>query len=143
MKLLTIFLTILFVLGFVVACNGQPNTQTTFEVGIVNPQPEKTYLFFAEVKQDTSISQLVDGMDYLSPDVSGLVRSLANVHTVGDTLFGEIEFPDRTYPQFLKGGLVQVNNISLKYSAMKVSNWLALDMVESMQAGFFVRKKKQ
>lgn len=135
------FLTILFVLGFVVACNGQPNTQTTFEVGIVNPQPEKTYLFFAELKQDTSTSQLVDGMDYLSPNVSGLIKSLTNTHTVGDTLFGEIQFSDKTYRQFLKGGLVQVNNINLKYSAMKVSYWIELDMIEPNQAGFFIRKK--
>lgn len=134
-------LTVLLIIGFVVACNAQPNTKATFEVGIVNAQPEKSYRFFLEVKQDTSTAQLQEGMDYLNPDVSGLLTTLQNQHTVGDTTFGEVEITDQTYQQFVKGGLVQVDNGTQKYSAMTVSQWIESDMIEPMQAGFFIRRK--
>lgn len=136
------FLITLFILGFVIACNGQPNTKTTIEVGIVNPQPQKTYLFFADIKADSASSVLVDGMDYLNPNVSSLIRQLQNRHTVADTLFGELEIDDQTYKQFIKPGLVQVNNITQKYSAMRTHFWIDTDSIEPMQAGFFVRKKR-
>jgi diphthamide synthase subunit DPH2 len=119
----------------------QPNTKTTIEIGIVNPQPEKTYIFFAEIKQDSTTSQLADGMDYLSPNVSSLIKTLTNIHTVADTTFGEIKINDQTHQQFIKAGLVQVDDSSLKYSAMKTTYWVELDMIEPMQAGFFIRKK--
>ena len=135
-----ILITIL-IAGFGVMCNGQPNTITTIEVGIVDPQPEKHYEVFLEVKADSLTSQLIDGMDYLDPDVSNLIVVLANIHTVADTLFGEVTYPDLTYERFVKGGLVQVDNSTLKYSAMRVSYWTHLDIIEANSAGFFIRRK--
>jgi hypothetical protein len=124
-------------------CNGQPNTSTTIEVGIVNPQPAKHYEVFLEIKDDTlTSSQLVDGMDYLDPDVSGLIVTLENVRTVGDTLFGEITYQDLTFIRFIKGGLVQVDNATQKYSSMITTFWTWLDAVEPNNAGFFIRRKQ-
>ena len=134
-------LLIAIVALFAVECNGQPNTSTIIEVGIVNPQVNKHYEVFLEVKADSLTSQLVDDMDYLNPDVSGLIVTLENIHTVADTLFGEVEYQDLTYERFVKGGLVQVDNFSNKYSAMRTSYWTYLDMVEPNNAGFFIRRK--
>ena len=125
----------------VVNIHCQPNTKTTVEVGIVNPQPQKTYRFFSDVQLDSTItSALVDGMDYLSPNVSSYITGLTNFHSEGDTLFGEFEIPDLEQPQYIKGGLVQVNDITTKYSAMTVTPWIESDMIEP-RAGFFMRKK--
>jgi hypothetical protein len=131
---------ILVVFAFVVACNSQPNTSTIIDVGIVNPQPDKTYLVFAELKPDTLSSRLIDGMDYLAPDVSDLMLIISNWTLIGDTLFGEIIYNDLTYVRFVKGGLVQVNDFNNKYSAMAVSYWNELDMVEP-NAGFLFRRR--
>lgn len=130
----------LFVL-LTIACNGQPNTSTIIEVGIVNPQPDKHYEVFLEVKNDSSTSRLVDDMDYLNPDVSDLIVTLINVSTNGDTLLGEIHYTDLTFERFVKGGLIQVDNSTLKYSAMKTSYWVRLDTIEPNAAGFFIRRK--
>lgn len=130
-----------FVILAALQCNGQPNTSTTLEVGVVNPQPGKHYLTFIEIKNDSSSTQLQDGMDYLAPDVSSLLTALNNIHTSADTLFGEITFQDLDHPRYLKGGSVQVDNVSLKYSGMKVLGWIGLDQIEAYQAGFFIRKK--
>lgn len=121
---------------------AQPNTKTTIEFGIVNPQPGKIYCVFAEVKTDTSVSRLVENMDYLSPDVSDLKIVLKNFRIVGDTLFGEYSFNDATVKQYLKAGLIQVDSTNLKYSAMVVSGWVELDKIEPKPGGFFIRKKK-
>lgn len=121
---------------------AQPNTKTTIEFGIVNPQSDKTYRVFAELKSDTTNARLIDGMDYLEPNVIDLAITLNNFHTIGDTLFGEYSFPDKEYNQFIKAGLVQVNNSNLKYSAMTVTGWIELDKIEPKPGGFFIRKKK-
>ena len=141
MKSLTIFLTTFFVLGFVIACNGQPNTRTTFELGIVHPLSSKNYVLFGEVEQDTSTSRLIDGMDYLSPDVSDLVITLVNQRMVGDTLLGEFSIQDMTVKRYFKGGIVQSDKVTLKYSAMTTSYWFDIDTIEPKPAGFFVRRK--
>ncbi|WP_337872890.1 hypothetical protein [Ignavibacterium sp.] len=140
MKTFIIIMGIMFLQ--LIGC-AQPNTRTTIEFGIVNPQPDKTYRVFAEVKSDTnSQSRLVDGMDYLEPNVSDLMITLNNYSTRGDTLFGEYSFVDKDYSQFIKAGLVQVNNTNLKYSAMTVTGWVELDKIEPKPGGFFIRKKK-
>jgi len=135
-----ILVSIIFLM-VAVMCNGQPNTSTTIEVGIVDPQPDKHYEVFLEVKSDSLTSQLIDGVDYLDPDVSALIVTLTNIHTVADTLLGEVTYQDLTYERFVKGGLVQVDNSTMKYSAMRVSYWTWLDMVEPNNAGFFIRRK--
>lgn len=138
-------LTVLLItFAFVVGCNGQPNTTTTFEIGIVNPAAGKTYKVFAELKTDSLSSRLNDGMDYLDPDdVTDLdiTLSITNWRTVGDTLFGDVEFLDQTDTTFIKAGLVQVDDGTLKYSAMLTSFWSWLDTVEAMNATFFIRRK--
>lgn len=134
-------LTSFFIILIAVSCLGQPNTSTTLEVGIINPQPEKSYKVFFEIKNDSLPGQLQEGMDYLNPDVSGLLIQLENQHTSGDTLFGEKTYQDLDHIRYLKAGLVQVDNQSQKYSAMKVSQWVPLDQIEPNQAGFFIRKK--
>lgn len=124
------------VLLFIVACNGQPNTDTKVKVGIVSSQPDKSFLVFAEARADSFSSVLVDGMDYLNPDVSSYIVPLENVSQNGDTTWGFITYPDQTYERFVVGGLVQVNDLNNKYSAMARSYWLALDTIEGMNAGF-------
>lgn len=124
-----------------VMCNGQPNTSTIIEVGIVTPQPDKTYLLFVEVNTDTLSARLFDDMDYLNPDVSDLIINILTWTMVGDTLFGEIVYPDLTFIRFVKGGLVQVNDFNQKYSAMRTSYWTDLDAVEPNAAGFIFRRK--
>ncbi len=96
----------------IIGC-AQPNTKTTIEFGIVNPQPDKTYKVFAELKTDTSSSRLYEDMDYLNPNVSDLMIQLTNFRTVGDTLIGEFTFNDKPFKQYLKAGLIQVNNSNL------------------------------
>lgn len=121
---------------------AQPNTRTKIEFGIVNPQPDKIYRVFAEIRSDTLSSRLYTDMDYLDPDVSDLMITLNNYVIIGDTLFGEHTFIDKEYNQYLKAGLVQVNTTNLKYSAMVVTEWLDLDRIEPKPAGFIIRKKK-
>lgn len=139
MKTHLIFLITLFALSNI---HCQPNTKTTFELGIVNPSSSKNYTLFGEIKTDTSTSRLIDGMDYLSPNVSDLIIALTNQRMVGDTLIGEYSIPDLTNKRFFKGGIVQADKISLKYSAMTTSYWFGIDTVEPKPAGFFVRRKK-
>lgn len=134
-------LTLFAVITFIVACNAQPNSTSTYEVGIVNPLANKTYIFFKDVKTDTSTSQLVNNMDYLSPNVSGLITPLTNFRTVGDTLIGEYTLADVDYKRFIKGGLVQKDNSTNKYSGMTVTFWSVMDQLEQ-RPGFFMRKKK-
>ena len=138
-EIMKIIILVLFV--FIVACNSQPNTSTTIEVGIVSPQPDKTYLLFVEVDTDTLSARLFDDMDYLSPNVSDLIVNISSWTMIGDTLFGEITYPDLTYIRFVKGGLVQVNDFTNKYSAMRTSYWTDLDAVEPLNAGFIFRRK--
>jgi len=135
------FLVSFFLLLAAVMCNGQPNTSTIVEFGIIEPQAGKHYLTFAEIKNDSLSSQLLEGMDYLNPDVSSLQLSLQNQHMSGDTLFGETTIQDLDHYQYIKAGLVQVDDVSQKYSAMKVTGWLQTDMIEPNQAGFFIRRK--
>jgi hypothetical protein len=136
----------LLVLAFIIILNtggcAQPNTKTKIEFGIVNPQPDKIYKVFVEIRTDTLSSRLHPDMDYLDPDVSDLMITLTNYVVVGDTLFGEYQFADKEYAQYLKAGLVQVNATNLKYSAMVVTEWVDLDRIEPKPAGFFIRKKK-
>lgn len=135
------FIALMVLLTIEVSC--QPNTNTVYEVGIVNPQPGKHYLVFAEPKADsTGTAQLISGMDYLSPDVSSLIITLLNQQMVGDTLFGEYAYPDLGQQEYVHYGLVQVDDITTKYSAMIVSMWLPKGLIEQMQAGFLVRIKR-
>ena len=137
-KLLTLFAVILFV----VACNAQPNATSTYEVGIVNPVVGKTYVFFKDVKTDTTTSLLQNNMDYLTPvNASSLIQTLTNFKTVGDTLFGEFTLLDAIEKRFIKGGLIQKDNGTNKYSGMTVTYWMPLDRLEQ-RPGFFMRKKK-
>ncbi|BDQ03492.1 hypothetical protein [Ignavibacterium sp.] len=136
------YLIIALIISLYTTGCAQPNTKTTIEFGITNPQPGKIYKIFAEVKSDTSTSRLVNDMDYLSPDVSDLEIQLKNFRTVGDTLFGEYSFNDTTVKQYLKAGCIQVNISNLKYSAMITTSWAALDMIEPKPGGFFIRRKK-
>lgn len=136
------YLTIGLVLFLPIIGCAQPNTKTTIEFGIVNPQPGKIYKVFAEIKTDTSVSRLFEDMDYLSPDVSDLEIVLKNFRTIGDTLFGEYSFNDTSVEQYLKAGLIQVDSTNLKYSAMVVTGWIELDRIEPKPGGFFIRKKK-
>jgi len=129
-------LTVALLFFFAAYCNGQPNTVSTIKVGIVNTQLDKSFLVFADIQNDSSSSVLVQDMDYLNPDVSGLIVTLENVIQSGDTTWGYIEYPDAPFPRAVKGGLVQVNDINNKYSAMTVSYWLELDTIEGMNAGF-------
>lgn len=136
---------LIFSFIFIIAsfsCLSQPNTSTTIEFGIVNPQIGKTYLIFADIKNDSLSSVLVNGADYLNPDISSLIIQLENQIQIGDTLFGEKTFPDLTFKRFIKGGIVQVDNVSQKYSELKVSYWADLDSIEPNAAGFFIRRKK-
>lgn len=135
-------LTFLAVIAFVVACNAQPNATSTYEVGIVDPVIGKTYVFFKEVKTDTSTSRLLNNMDYLTPDnVSGLIQTLSNFHSSGDTTIGEFTLPDAVEKRYIKGGLIQRDNGTNKYSGMTVTFWMPLDQLEK-RPGFFMRKKK-
>lgn len=134
-------LTLFTIIILAIACKAQPNTSTTIEVGIVNPLQDKTYKVFMETSTAQGTSRLQDGMDYLDPNVNDLSVTLKNYHTVGDTLFGEIYFQDQTVIRYVKAGLVQVNNLNQKYSAMRVTNWVELDTIEPNAAGFFIRKK--
>lgn len=134
-------LTLFAVVTFIVACNAQPNSTSTYEVGIVNPLANKTYIFFKDVKTDTATSQLINNMDYLSPNVSGLITPLTNFRTVGDTLIGEYTLADVDFKRFVKGGLVQKDNSTNKYSGMTVTYWSVMDQLEQ-RPGFFMRKKK-
>lgn len=139
--MIKLFALLAMVVLLTVACNAQPNSTSTYEVGIVNPLANKTYIFFKEVKTDTASSQLVSNMDYLSPNVSALITVLTNFRTVGDTLFGEYTLADADYKRFIKGGLVQKDNATNKYSGMTVTFWSLMDQLEK-RPGFFMRKKK-
>lgn len=134
---------LIIVLTITVGCNGQPNTKTTFEIGMVNPEADKTYLVFMEFKPDSFLSRLVNDMDYLDPDVTDLDVSstITNWHMLADTLVGEIEFQDQADTLYVMAGLVQVNNSTLKYSGMLTSFWSWLDVIETMNASFFIRRK--
>ena len=134
-------LLVLTILLMVVNVHCQPNTKTTFELGIVNPLTTKNYTLFGEIKQDTTSSRLIDNMDYLNPNVSDLIITLQNQHMVGDTLIGEFAIQDLTNKRYFKGGIVQSDKISLKYSAMTTSYWFGIDTIEPKPAGFFVRRK--
>jgi len=136
-----IFFIIVLVLGITFVGSCQPNSTSTYEVGIVNPLQNKTYNYFADIKTDSLSSQLVNNMDYLSPNVSSLIKTLTNFRTVGDTLFGEFTVADVTAKRYIKSGLVQKDNITNKYSGMTVTYWSVMDVIES-PPGFFVRKKK-
>lgn len=137
-----VLIKILFVTILIIGIEGcaQPNTKTRIEFGIVNPQPDKHYIVFAEVKADTTTSRLMEDMDYLDPDVSDLSIILTNYVVVGDTLFGYYDFTDKSYQQYLKAGLISVNNNNMKYSPMVVTGWVELDIVEQKPGGFFIRK---
>jgi len=140
MKKIFAICVLLFVV-LTVACNAQPNSTSTYEVGIVNPDIDKTYIFFKEVKTDSASSQLLVNMDYLDPNVSPLITVLTNFRSVGDTTFGEFTLPDVEYKRFIKGGLVQKDNTTLKYSGMTVTYWFVMDQLEK-RPGFFMREKK-
>lgn len=144
MKLMLMILTLFMFVFLAVGC-CQPNTTTTMQVGIVNMQPDKDYLVFAEIVEDTLPgSRLVDSMDYMNPNVSDLdiTSQLTNPYIDADTTFWDYEYPDITVPQFAKGGLVQVNKETVKYSAMRVSGWVETDSVEPNAAGFIFRRKQ-
>lgn len=134
---------LLFVLSMLMigSCTAQPSGTTTYEVGIIQPTTNTTYLFFVDIQPSTTTSRLTENMDYLSPDVSDLMTTLHNYKTIGDTLFGEFTLNLTTDKRFLKAGLVQKNNSTNRYSGMTVSNWLALDQLEP-QPAFFIRKKQ-
>lgn len=134
------FIFSIIVLISMIAC-AQPNTTTTYQVGIVNPLADRTYLYFNEIKTDTSLSRLTESMDYLSPNVSDLIKPLNNFSVVGDTLFGEFTIADSEIKRFIKHGLVSKNNNTIKYSAMSTTYWSLMDMLEAKPT-FFVRKKK-
>ena len=137
-----ILLIVSIMLLALTAVQCQPNTKTTFELGIVNPSISKNYTLFGEIKTDTTTSRLIDGMDYLSPNVSDLIITLTNQRMLGDTLIGEYSIPDLTNKKFFKGGIIQADKISLKYSALTTSYWFGIDTIEPKPAGFFVRRKK-
>jgi len=141
----TTFLTLILVVLLTILTCGQPNTTTTVEVGLIGTQPQKTYLFFSELTIDnTQPTVLEDGMDYLDPNVSSYITTLTNFHVVGDTVFGEFVISDLEIPQYVNGGLVQVNNITNKYSAMTTTGWsVVTDTIEPNEVEFFMRKKNK
>lgn len=139
MKKVILFALLLVIsITFVGSC--QPNTSSVYEVGIVNPLAGKSYIYFTDVKIDSLSSVLVSNMDYLSPNVSGNIRTLSNFRTVGDTLFGDFTIADVAFQRFIKHGLVQKDNVTGKYSGMTVTFWGKLDVLEKNPA-FFIRKK--
>lgn len=139
MKILAILFAVVII---AIACNGQTNSVSNYEVGIINPVQGKTYIYFKEIKTDTnSVSQLQENMDYLSPNVSSLIQTLTNFRTIGDTLFGDFSVNDTDFKRFLKSGLVQKDNVNGKYSAMATTYWEAMEQLETKPA-FFVRKKQ-
>lgn len=124
-----------------ITCSAQPNSSTTYEVGIVNPIPNKTYSFFKEIKTDTNgVAVLQENMDYFYLD-STYRQPLINFKTIGDTLFGEFMVADAVETRYIKGGLVQTDNGTNKYSGMSVTFWEAMDRLEK-KPGFFMRKKE-
>lgn len=137
-----IFISIIvFILFFISTSCAQPNAKTTYQVGIVNPLSDRTYLYFNEIKSDTLTSRLSYNMDYLQPTVVDLLKPLSNFITVGDTLFGERAIFDSELTRFIKHGLVAKNNNTTKYSGMVVTGWVSMDKLES-KPQFFIRKKK-
>lgn len=140
MKGLMIKIAIFITIALTISCNAQPNSTSNYEVGIINPEQNKTYIFFKEVKTDSLTSQLVANMDYLNPNVTGLITPLTNFRTIGDTLFGDFSLADVDYQRFIKAGLVKRNNTTNKYSGMTVTFWAVMDMLEP-RPGFFIRKK--
>ena len=139
-KIILFTLLLIAEVSFYGSC--QPNSTSTYEVGMVNPQAGKTYIFFKEVKTDTVTSQLKFNMDYLTPvNVSSLIQTLTNFRTVADTMFGEFTIVDAVEKRFIKCGLVQKDDDTNKYSGMTVTFWDPLDRLEQ-RPGFFIRKKK-
>jgi len=122
--------------AFIIQCNGQPNTESKIRVGIVSTQVDKSFLVFAEVKDDSNSTVLQSGMDYLSPNVSAYIKPIEDIYQSGDTTWGFITYQDQAFERFAVGGLVQVNDLNNKYSAMTRSYWIALDTIEGMNAGF-------
>ena len=122
------------------SCTSQSSRTITYEVGIIKPTTNTTYLFFVDIQTSIFTFRLAENMDYLSPDVSDLMVALRIYKTIGDTLFGEFTVNLTTDKKFLKVGLVQKNNSTNRYSEMMVSNWLELDQLEPPPA-FFIRKK--
>ena len=138
-----ILITMMLITIIAVVCQGQPNTNTTVQIGIVNMQLTKDYRIFTEIKEDSTASRLVDGMDYLDPDVSDLdiTDQLINPYVIADTTFWDYEYPDVTFARYAKGGLVQVDLVTLKYSSLTASDWVVTDSIEPNSAGFIFRKK--
>ena len=139
-----LLMLLIIIIMATIACNGQPNTFTTIQVGLVDVQLEKNYKLFMELKQDSlSGSRLVHGMDYLDPNVNDLYTEFGDPYIDGDTTFYDIVINDTTYKRFGLFGLIQIDNMTNKYSGMTVYPfWQDLDMIEPQQAGFFVRKKR-
>lgn len=135
-------LAMLLVIGITFIGSCQPNSTSTYDVGIVNPLANKTYTLFKDIKTDTTVNvRLLNNMDYLSPDnVSSLIQPLTNFRTVADTLFGEFTIPDATAKRWIQFGLVQRDNIRNKYSGMTVTFWSSMDQLEQ-RPGFFIRKR--
>ena len=138
----TILIIVFFILVTVV-CNGQPNTSTIIQIGIVDMQLGKDYRVFTEINEDSTLSRLIDGMDYLNPDVSDLdiTDQLTNPYIIADTTFWDYEYSDIIVPRYAKGGLVQVDLETLKYSSMTASYWIVTDSIEPNAAGFIFRRK--
>ena len=137
-KFLLLALLLVISITFIGSC--QPNTTSKYEVGIVDPQANTDYIFFADVKTDSSSSRLVNNMDYLTPDnVSGLIQTLSNFRTTGDTLIGSFTLPDTEVKRYIKGGLISKDKSNNKYSGMTVTFWYVLDQLQK-RPGFFMRK---
>lgn len=139
---LFVTMVVLLLLTTSITCNSQPNTTSSIKVGIVNPQEGKTYRLFCEITTAIILpGRLVEGGDFMSPSVVDLEYIITDWVTSGDTLFGKINIPDQEYVRYIQGALVQVGDISRKYSGMSVSNWVTLDMLEPKPAGFIFRRE--
>jgi hypothetical protein len=113
----------------------------TIKAKFQKPLAGRTYLVFAEIKTTNTSSQLVEDMDYKSPNVSSLIVTLTNVTTSGDTTFGEFTIPVSSTVRYIKPGVVAVNSTTGKYSPMRTGNWLTVNPGE-VKPSFIIMKEK-
>ena len=134
--------SIVLLFGAILSCDAQVDAKTPYEVGVINPVEGKTYLFFKDIKTDTSVaSVLTDNVDYLTPvNLSAYIQELVNYKTVGDTLFGYFVMSDTEAQEYIKAGLVQKDITNNKYSGMTVTGWMSMNVLEKRPA-FFIRKQ--
>lgn len=119
-----------FLLVSVVACFGQPNTETTIHVTIKSTTVNKTFLAFRDIKSDTTSSELLNHMDYLNPDVTSYQFTLQNIQTFTDSLKADIVIPDSSIQRFMRLGIVRKDNSSQNYSGLALARYKPLNSSE-------------